>query len=312
MAAGPAFAALSAFAALAALCLAACSTAPRATDAVSSVKNQAVQDAGSGDGYLRQGRTTLALQFYMQALSEYTSIDDEVGIITSYNAIGKTYMSAGSLDMAQDMFTRARERARTVSPALVFVSTSNLGELLLARADPAGALALFQEALAMPAAARTDSQLAVLHHNIGTALKGQGKMTEALASYRTALDINLKKKLNAEAASDYYMIASVYSLQGSLEEAEKNAQAALALDKRIENSPGIAQDLYALGLIAKKRPDLAAAFDYFQRSYLVATTVGLAAQVRKSLTELVAAADALGRTADADSYRALLADTGSP
>ncbi len=163
----------------------------------------------------------------------------------------------------------------------------------------------------MPTSARTDAQLAILHHNIGTALKGQGQLDEALASYRSALDLNLKKKLNAEAASDYYMIASVYSLQGSLAEAEKNAQEALTLDKRIENSPGIAQDLYALGLISKKKPDTAAAFDYFQRSYLVATTVGLMPEIRKALVELVAAADALGRTADAATYRKALADMGA-
>jgi tetratricopeptide (TPR) repeat protein len=293
------------------LLVAACSTAPKQTDEVTAVKTQAAQDSTTGEGYLRQGRSVLALQFFTQSLSEYTSIDDEQGIITAYNAVGKTYMAMGSLDMAEDMFTRARDRARAFSPALLFVSTNNLGELFLARGDAAKALALFEEALAMPASSRSPQQEGILHHNLGTAQKNLGNLEEALASYKTSLDINLAKKLNAEAASDYYMIASVRSLQGDYAEADRNAQLALTFDKRIENSPGIGQDLFALGLIARKRADLATAFDYFQRSYLVFTTVGLVAETKKVLGELAAAADALGRTADAESYRKTLADMGS-
>ena len=80
----------------------------------------------------------------------------------------------------------------------------------------------------------------------------------------------------------------------------------------MENSPGIAKDLYALGVISGKKGDQAAAFDYFQRSYLVSTTLGFKDDMRKALTGLVAAADALGRTADAETYRKALADLGTP
>ena len=287
-----------------------CSTAPKETDEVTSVKTQAAQDSATGNGYLRQGRTVLALQFFTQSLSEYTSIDDGAGIVSAYNSVGKAYMAMGSLDQAEDMFTRARERARAESPTLLFISTNNLGELALARGDAQKALGLFQEALAMPAAARTPPQEAIVRHNIGTAEKNLGDLTEALKSYTQALDINLGRKLNAEAASDYYMIASVYSLQGSYGEAEANAQLALSFDKRVENSPGIGQDLYALGLIARKRSDLPAAYDYFQRAYLVFTTVNLTAETRKLLGELASTADALGRTAEGDAYRKTLAEMG--
>jgi tetratricopeptide (TPR) repeat protein len=108
------------------------------------------------------------------------------------------------------------------------------------------------------------------------------------------------------------MIASVHSLGGRYDEALKNATLALTLDKQIENSPAIAKDLYALGLIATKKGDASAAFEYFQRAYLVFTTLGLKAEMKKSLTGLIAAADTLGRTADADTYRKTLADLGTP
>ncbi len=107
------------------------------------------------------------------------------------------------------------------------------------------------------------------------------------------------------------MIASVYSRDGKFDEAVKNASQALAYDKQVESSPGIAKDLYALGVITAKKGDQAASFDYFQRSYLVSTSLGFKDDMRKALAGLVAAADALGRTADAEAYRKALADLGA-
>jgi tetratricopeptide (TPR) repeat protein len=289
-----------------------CSTAPKKSDTVTVVRTQAAQDGMTGDGYLRQGRYVLALQFFTQSLAEYTSLDDEEGIIASYNAIGKTYMAMGSLDMAADMFQQAHDRAGRVSHSLLFAASNNLGELALARGDAAKALSIFQEALAMPPQSRTDQQAAVLYHNLGTAQRNLGNYPEALAWYQKSLDLNLSRKLTVEAASDYYMLASVRSLQGSYEEAAKGVLQALELDKKVENSPGIAQDLYALGLIARKRGDPSAAFDWFQRSYLVYTTIGMTTEIRKVLADLIAVADGLGKTADADSYRAALAALGAP
>lgn len=289
-----------------------CSTAPKKSDSVITMKTQAAQDATYGESYYRQGRYELALQFLTLSLSEYTSVDDAEGIIATYNSIGKTYMATGSLDMAEDILLKARERAREASQPLLFDSSINLGELYLAKADAQQALSIFEEALAMPEKARTQAQTAVLYHDMGTAQKNLGDATKALAYYAQSLEINLAQKLAAEAASDYYMIASVHSLAGRFDDAAKNAGLALAFDKQIENSPGIAKDLFALGLIAAKRGDTAAAYDYFQRSYLVYTTLGFKSEMKKALTQLIAAADTLGRSAEAETYRTTLADLGSP
>jgi tetratricopeptide (TPR) repeat protein len=285
-----------------------CSSAPAPTDAVFRVKNQAAQDSTSGEGYYRQARYDLALQFFTQALNGYTSIDDTEGVATCCNLIGKTYLVTGSFDQAETMFSRARGKAHGVSPSLVLDATNSLGELYLARGDAPKALATFQEALALPPAAQTPARTALLYHNMGTAEKNLSHLSAALEYYQKSLQINLSNKLNAEAASDYYMIASVHSKQGRFDEALKNADVALALDKRVENSPGIAEDLYALGLISTRRKDPAAAFDFYQRSYSVYATMGLKPGLKKTLTGLISAADELGRKADADEYRKALAD----
>jgi tetratricopeptide (TPR) repeat protein len=294
------------------LAILSCSSAPKKSDTVLTVKTQADQEALSGEAYYRQGRYDLALQFFTQALSEYTSVDDGEGIIRSYNAIGKSYIALGSLDLAEDIFLRARERAHGESPSLLFDSSINLGELYLAKGDAKSAQATLLDTLAMAFPGRRPAQTALLYHDLGTAEKNLGNSTKALEYFELSLKTNLSNKDFAEAASDYYMIASVYSKDGRYDEALKNASLALSLDKQVESSPGIAKDLYALGLIAAKKGDQASAFDYFQRSYLVSTTLGFREDMKKALAGLVAAADALGRTADAEAYRKALADLENP
>jgi tetratricopeptide (TPR) repeat protein len=289
-----------------------CSSAPPKSDTVTTVKDQAAQNSGFAEAYFRQGRYDLALQFFTQSLNQNTSIDNVEGITQSYVAIGKTYMAMGSLDMAEDIFLKARERARAAASPLFFMASSSLGELYLAKGDPQKALAVFEEALAMPAGSRTPGQTAQLNHNLGTAQKALSNFPKALEYFNKSLEINTAGKLIESAAADYYMIASVYSLQGRYEDAAKSAETALSLDKKIESSPGIAQDLYALGLIATRRRDLAAAYDYFQRSYLVFVTLGSKPGMRKALAELIAATDGLGRSSEADGYRKTLADLGTP
>ena len=277
------------------------------------MKNQAAQDSTFGEGYFRQARYDLALQFFMQALNGYTSLDDIEGVARTYDLLGKTYLVTGSLDQAEDMFTRARLKATGVSPSLVLDSTNSLGELYLTRGDAAEGA---RRVRGGPGAARAGASTRRGPRSCITTWepprRTSGTRTRRWSSIDKSLRINLSNKLNAEAAADYYMIASVHSKQGRFDEALKNADLALSLDKRVENSPGIAEDLYALGLISNRKKDLPAAFDYYQRSYLVFVTIGLKPGLKKTLTNLIATADELGRKSDADMYRKALADLGTP
>lgn len=318
----------------AALVLVSCSSAPPRSDTVTDVKNQASDDERSGESYFRQGRYDLALQFFSNALSSNTSVDNVAGIIRCSISIGQVYLATGRTEEAFDMFSRARERARGSSVPLFIDASISLGELYLRKDDPQNALTVFQEALAAggsaPAAGTgssasttaaasqssakgplTSERTGVLYHNIGSAYKGSGDLPAALEWLGKALQIDLANKHFLQVAADYYMIASVYSKQGDYPAAARNAQAALDTDKKIESSPGIAQDLRALGLIARKNGDTAGAYDYFQRSYLVFSTLGMKAEMKRTLGELAETADSLGRTEEAQKYRALLAQTGA-
>jgi tetratricopeptide (TPR) repeat protein len=297
---------------------------------VTDVKKEASEAAIAGENYFRQGRYDLALQFFSQALNDYTSVDDVNGALKCSVSIGQVYLATDRVDEAAGMFTRARERARALSTPLFIDSSISLGELYLRRDEHQKALEIFQDTLAasgagaavptdqpprgsaLPSGALSPEQRGVLYHDIGVAYKAGGEYAKALEALNRSLQLNLGAKLSWQAAADYYMIASVYSKQEDYPAAARNAQAALDLDKKIENSPGIAQDLRALGLIARKRGDGATAYDYFQRSYLVFSTLGMKEETRKTLGDLADTADGLGLTADAQRYRAMLAQTGSP
>ncbi|HVO38015.1 MAG TPA: tetratricopeptide repeat protein [Spirochaetia bacterium] len=318
-----------------ALVIVSCSSAPPRTDTVTDVKKEASQLAVAGESYFRQGRYDLALQFFSQALNGYTSVDDVNGALKCTVSIGQVYLATDRVDEAAVMFTRARERARALSTPLFIDSSISLGELYLRKRENQKALEIFQDTLAAsgagaatgPAAAPaqgppgaaapppgtlTPEQRGVLYHDLGVAYKAAGDYSKALESLNRSLQLNLAARLSWQAAADYYMIASVHSKQEDYPAAARNAQAALDLDKKIENSPGIAQDLRALGLIARKRGDGSVAYDYFQRSYLVFSALGMKGEMRKALGDLAETADSLGLTADAQRYRALLAQTGSP
>ena len=202
-------------------------------------------------------------------------------------------MAMGELDKAEELFLSARDHARSAGASLLFVSTNNLGELYLTKGQAQKSLALFEEALAMPASTRTPAQTGVLYHNLGTAEKDLGDPAKALNYYGKSLEVNLSNKLFEQAAANYYMMAAVHSRKGELDEAQKNAQAALDFDKRVENSPGIAQDLYALGLHRQSAQGPRGSLRLLPESYLVFTTLGIKPQMKKALTELIAAADEL-------------------
>jgi len=301
-----------ALAAIACILSFSCSSAPPKTDNVTTVKNQAAEATTFGNAYYRQGRYDLALQFFTQALDYNTSVDNGDGIIQSYNSIGQVYMALDQMGMAEDIFIRARDRAKVGSQVLFFVSSNNLGELYLRKGEAQRARETFEAMLAIPSSAVSAAQTGLLNHNLGTAHKNLGDYQKALEFFDKSLAVNLKEKLFEEAAADYYMIASVHSKTGDLAEAAKNAELALKYDKQIENSLGIVKDLYALGLISAKRADNEGAYDYFQRSYLVSNTLGAKDDMRRALEQLVPVAEALGKTTEAGSFRTLLAALSSP
>jgi tetratricopeptide (TPR) repeat protein len=314
-----------------ALSAAACSTAPPPKEFVTESKNKAAEYAGFGNDYFSKGMYARAIEFFKLSLAYSGSVDHRPGIAKALNSLGKVFQARGLLDTAENYLGQAEEIAVSLDdPQLTAQTLNNRGELELAREEYEKALAWFEEARdyaekakslpATPAggqgleeAVRSSSDLAVIYHNIGTTQKRLGDSARALEFFQKALELNLKDKFAAETASNYYMIASVHSEKGEYEKALANALLALEMDKKVENSLGIAKDFLALGIIAGKSGEKETAYDYFKRGLFVYRSVAIIhadlnieRDVATILEQLVATAEALGKTAEAANYRDIL------
>jgi tetratricopeptide (TPR) repeat protein len=289
-----------------------CSSAPPPSDDVSTMRNQAVGNTASGNSYFQQGRYDLALRFYSQALESNVSIDNLEGTVLSYNDIGNVYMAVAQLDLAETTFRKALGLADGLDPRLTFTSSLNLGKLYLRKADPASAMAAFDLAMAVAEKGVERRDLAVLYHHFAIAWRDLGELEKAEERLAQALEINVAVKAFEQQADNWDMMASIAARKGDYQTAMGRAETALQIDKKRENSLGIAKDLAALGTISLKRKDAAAAFGFFQRSYLVYAALGVPLEIRRVLAELIPLADVLKKGPEGDEYRARLAELEKP
>src|ERR1700687_1392374 len=142
-----------------------------------------------GEMYAFQGRSTLALHFYRQAVELRRTLRDRSKEANAYIHMGWVYRTAGdrqralaSLRQALDLAGRddARERASALK---------ELGNVLLDADEPRRALPLFQEALTLQDDADPETRVGTLT-GLGVGYRWSGEYAKAIAAYRRALDLS--------------------------------------------------------------------------------------------------------------------------
>ncbi|MEW5817495.1 MAG: tetratricopeptide repeat protein [Spirochaetota bacterium] len=280
-----------------------CSSVPKKPETVTEIKNKAADYAKFGDLYFNQAQYEQAHNFYNMALRENISVDNEEGILKTYNAIGKVYLAEGKIDQAVNAFIQAYTLAQKLNNNLLLSQCeNNIGQVYLIQGDSKAALTIFNKALDRQVK-DSDNNSAILYHNTGLAYKHQNDFAKALEYLNKALILNEKNKNYLDLASNYYTIASVYSVQGDYTSALQYARLALENDKREENSVGIAKDLLALGLINLKGGKTEDSYEYLKKSFLVYKSLDLIQEMKKLLTYLEQTARLLKLDKEADSYR---------
>ncbi len=294
--------------------VAGCSSLPKSAPGATAVKNQAAAYAAQGNSYYQQGNYVQAEKFFKLALDSNFSVDNRVGISSSYTSLGRVYLAAGDTRTAGAAFEDA---IRYASPAttpdketLVLDAETGKAEILLVQGRYENALDLLLTAEKRPAPPET-AQRAALLHDVGAAYKGLGDYSSALTYLNQAREAHVRLKLVSLEASDLYMIASVYSKQGDYSSALAYANQALEMDKLIENSLGIGSDLRALGIISEKQAKLQDAYDYYYSSLQVFRTLGMAAEVQNLLGALEPLARRLGKTKEAATFADALKQMGT-
>jgi tetratricopeptide (TPR) repeat protein len=301
----PAAGALAALAIVASV-LAACSSAPKTPAIVVEAKNRAAEYAELGNSFLARGRMEEALSFHEKALRENRSVDNVEGIASSLNSIGRIYIAAGMLDLAELELADALEYGRMAgSDGQRALALANLGETRWLRGKPEEALELFERA--MPLAARSDAVRAIVLHDRAVVLRALERKAEARADFLAAQAINQKLSRWTELAANLYALAGLTRSEGQLVDALVWAEKALEADKRAEHSPGIAADLEASGMILRELGRKEEAYDRYRRSFDVWLAADRKDGTRRSLEALAALADELDLAPEAAKWRSLLA-----
>jgi tetratricopeptide (TPR) repeat protein len=303
-----------------ALSLAACSSAPRAPDAVYDTRNKAAELAKLGDGFMAKMQFSDALRYYEDALKAGSSVDDLASVAASHASMGRTYLAAGETEAALGEYEASLDYARLSGEvAARSRAQAGLGEVAFAKGDATAALSGFEEAVALasgPEASAVKTQagkaanqkaLAIALHDRGVAKASLDRRPEALVDLRSAEALNLKAKRWTELGANRYAMASTLAADGRFGEAMAAALGALDADKRAENARALPADLAAAASLSSKLGKDAEAWDYWRRSFDSAMAVGDPASVRKALTALVALAPGLNREAEGSRYATLLA-----
>ncbi len=271
---------------------------------LSDKHNRAVEYAQLGIKFFSERDYVKALDFFFLALKQNISIDNEEGIITSYNSIGKTYFVSGDLKSADIYYQKGNKAAEFFGdPVLKAQCLNNLGELRLTEQNYSSAMDFFNQALLLIENPDKSPEAADILQNIGTVHKRNNNYEAAELSISEALSVNTGLKRYKEMASNNYLLASVYSKTGEYTTALGYIQKALEMDKNQENEQGIAKDVFAMGIIYEYLNSYEEAYIYFQKSALIYETLTLPNEVIKALKKLEKTAEALSLSEEASGWR---------
>jgi tetratricopeptide (TPR) repeat protein len=290
-----------------------CSTAPKPQEDIVVVKNRAAEYAGYGNDYYRQGLYDKAIESFELSLAYNGSVDNEPGIVSSYNSLGKVNLAKGELETAAGYFLAAYELAVELGDDDLTAQTLNhQGELAMQGREYDRAVELYLKALELAEGAGSDRTRATILGNLGSGYRKLGQLETALSYFESSVEINARTKNFEELATSYYRIAALHSEMGEYTVSLQHIENALENDKKVENSLGIAKDYLAKGIILKKAGKPEQAYVSFQRSLLVYRSMALLfpdvsfeSDVRRLLEYLIEIGDAFGRAEAAD-YRRIL------
>jgi eukaryotic-like serine/threonine-protein kinase len=225
--------------------------------------------------YMKLGRYEAAEPLFRRALEIRRVLHPHphADVAGTLDRLGDVLRIMGKLDEAEPLLLEAAEIARLAHhPELEADSHNDVGLLLHARGDYAGAEAAHRRALALRGSTLGDRhhRTGVSLHNIALALEAQGRWDAAEALYREALAIQ-RDALGAEHSAVTLTLTTLgrlYSEMGAFDQGEPLLREALATNRRRlgPTHPRIALDLNDLGALRSRAGDYGAAEGLFREA----------------------------------------------
>jgi Tfp pilus assembly protein PilF len=168
---------------------------------------QAVACQGLGNLCDDRGEREQARGWYERGLAIARGLDDPVLEWPFYTNLSVIAIKHGELADAEALLARARERieATGADDAMLFY-LNNRGMLLAEHGDPAGAEAVFREALAREPEPRWEM---TVRNNLGEMLLRQGRLFEAQEEARRAEELAIVHRLVEDCVDVYLLLGGI-------------------------------------------------------------------------------------------------------
>lgn len=193
------------------------------------LRGEVIGRTGTGNVRVWQGQWAEAERCYLEALQLARSAPDPSGLILEmgqlYNNFGNLLVRQGRLEEAEVWLDRASETWDAISsPPETAISLSTRAQLREGQGRQAEALALYEQALAMPV---TPALRAIIATDLANALLKEGKMADAVRVGREAEE-------HAIAARSPYTLGYMYQGRGRLASARGEEDGFIFFEKALQ------------------------------------------------------------------------------
>jgi len=255
----------------------ACSTRPRNSGDVYSVRKQAEAQLALGSRQADRGGLETALVILDEAMRLAIVADDPGLRVRVGLSRGNVLFLMGRGGEAEKAWNDALSEAeRAANGELAAVSRIHIARgKLLSQEGAAGAQSVRDEVDRNMAQIRNDRYYTAFAWTIiGLAEKDMGNYAQAEAVVLRAVEIHEKDLYFELTAYDWFMIASFRSLAGNYHGALEALENAAAFDRRVENSWGLASDWRAMGDVHRKAGNSEASRAAYRRSAEIFQAIG--------------------------------------
>jgi predicted ATPase/DNA-binding SARP family transcriptional activator len=193
---------------------------------------------------------------------------------------GQLELNDGHVDLAADALTQGVAAFTEIGDRSgLMLCLSGLAEVALARADPAEAIALLEQAQRYAAEGLAVNLGEMMHVALGRARTRAGDLGGARADLEHAIKVAGRIGEHDDEVSAYLALSDVARREGDLAEAGRLVASALATVEPRTSHPGMQAEAAAAysasGCLAEQQGDLAAAADWHARAMSTLTAPGM-------------------------------------
>jgi tetratricopeptide (TPR) repeat protein len=255
--------------------LSSCSTAPKNTGDVTTLRKSAEKGLESANKSAGQGNFINAQNLLIEYKRMAILADDPSLIIRICLSYGNVLLSLGKIDEAYAEWDQSIAEAQKMGDKELLSVTKIFkarGNLLLARAEAKSALEEVDREIVN---VKTNKlYIAYSWQTKGLAQRALNSYREAEDSIKKSLEIHEKEKALENASYDWYIIASIRSMSGNTTGALQALESAIKIDRRIENSFGLAANWRAVGDIYRKMGRNDDALEAYKRARAIFEAMG--------------------------------------